>query len=223
MGLITPISQSGCKESFTYKESSGSLQHLGCTPFAKPIRIVWDGWEVNVPEGSRASPCHPLTKKVVSWCCQPFQNAFTLTRKARSSTCPGVSAWFSCRDPFFPPTSKETFWPSWPSAVVSATFLGFFLRPPFRATSQCPRPAEKMRTGVNSLKAKTSALPECLSLMQKWKLAPHYLIGTRYCATTGVAGGRGTSIYLSYLIGLQTQWNMLLPPFYRQKGKDSKV
>ena len=58
-GMITPISQSGCKESFTYKESSGSLQHLGCTPFAKPIRIVWDGWEVTAPEGSRASPCHP--------------------------------------------------------------------------------------------------------------------------------------------------------------------
>ena len=80
-----------------------------------------------------------------------------------------------------------------------------------------------MRTAVNSFKVKTSALPECLSLTQKWKLAPHYLICTRYCATTGVAGGRGTSINLSYFIGFQTQWNMLLPPFYRQKGKDSKV
>lgn len=143
IGTIIPISQGGYKESLHVKKALGPFIILTVLSQDHSNSLGWVGGScTRVEQGKSLSPI----KTVISWCCQPLQDIFTLTRKAWSSMCPGTSSCFSCRDPFFPLTSKETFfWLSWPSAGASSTFLGFFLRLHFRATNQCPRPVEKIR------------------------------------------------------------------------------
>lgn len=126
---------------------------------------------------SRARPCHrphPPTETVVNWCCQPFQNAHSLSpQKSRSSACPGVSDRFSCRDPFFLQPQKKTFWPSWPSAAVSATFLGFFwgyLSEPLASVRLLKR-WEQWKDENRSKLSKPKLVPSRMFIFSKMKIS----------------------------------------------------